>query len=404
MTRRPTAVDLLLVGLLGLISSACSNDQQDEPVVLAPDALASRVADAFRHTPVERAARLGSALRALQPENLEPVLEVYGEHMANLGDLELAPFFDAWVSFDPVAASAYADEIPHPWQARRARESVINSWASRDAIAARVAAEQIADEYLKDERDIYRALVRGWALSGQEGLEAYILSHSQSGVLILAALPEIYIREGPEGLTRWTEHFLEETSDRANRLRAFRMTVRTIGFRRPRSAIPFVLKHWGQDYATQGPRVLAEAWLRTDPEAGLKWLRTEAPKESRSEALGLVIGKWFHMDPSAARRWVASRPTGDPYYQPAFEKLAARIATQDPREAIDWCTRSGIEPPDYKCLRQVAVEWYRTDPASADTWMENESGLSAEDRLEVHERAARKKPWRRGKTGGRRAS
>ena len=396
------------LAVLGILVAACGDGRpaaaRVDPATLPPDALAREVVSAFVETPVERAARLGAALRSLRPENLEAVLEVFGEHMAGLGELELQPFFDAWVGFDPVAASQYAEAISHAAQKQLARKSILNSWAARDPIAASAAADQLVSSKRGDGLPLYRALVRGWARSGQEGLQEYILEHSLAGQLILSALPGVYYRAGPEGLMRWANHFIEETPDLVNRIKVFRMAVRTLGFRRPRAAIPFVLEHWGHDYAAEGPRVLTETWLRTEPEAGLEWLRTEAPEKSRSGALRDATGRWLSLDRAAARAWLESRPAGDPYYHPAFAKLAQWIAKQNPEEAIDWCMRSQIEPPDSRCLHQAAVEWYKKDPVSAGTWLEKESMFSVEDRIEVRERATRKK--RRGGDGAaaRRAS
>ena len=355
---------------------------------LGPAALAEEIRAAFSEPrPLDRMRRLTSALGQLGPENLDEVRAVYDEYLEGLDELELQPFFDAWARFDGPAAFEYAMGVPFPVQAETAREAALYAWAVHDLISAVRAAEQVAEDRPRIALLLYRPVVRAWALSGQDGLQEYILSTSNKGPFILAAVPQIYQRVGADGLLRWSEEFLRRASDDGARMKAFRMTVRAVGFRRPDAAIPWVLDHFGEEYAKEGPRVLVETWLRTDPEAAFEWLRTQAPEQARASALGLAFGTWLIRDRSAARRWIESRPSGDPFYQPAFDTLARRVARNEPKEAIQWCHRGQIGDVDRDCLRGVAVEWYRRDPVAAGLWMEKESGLPVEDRIEVRRRA-----------------
>ena len=171
-------------------------------------------------------------------------------------------------------------------------------------------------------------------------------------------------------------------------MKAFRYAVRTAGFRDPQAAIPFVLRHYGEDYAEQGPRVLVETWMQKEPEPALEWLRSEAPESARAAALGRAVTSWLYRDMNAARSWLDSVPVGDPYYQPAFDSLANRIAKHRPEEGdrvVSSRSDAGGQPARV-CVKSRSP-WYKEDPISAGLWMEKESGLPAEDLVSVRQRA-----------------
>lgn len=384
-----SALAVWVVLLLG-----CS-ESETELTVLPPSGLAAEVRAALAESSyLDRNERLASALRQLTAENVDAVVEVYSEVLKDLEPAEMEPLFDAWTRFDAPAAFAYALDIPHPEVMPTSLKAVMYAWATRDALAASVAAEQGAKKRPRKALLFYQGLIEGWAISGQDGLQEFILegpSASDPAQLLQAAQPNIYLREGVEGLLEWSESMIKNASEYTTRMQAFRYTVRTVGYRDPRAAIPFVMRHYGEEYATEGPRVLVEKWMHRDPEAALAWTRTEAPEETREVALGMATGSWLIRDRIAARAWIDSLPVGDPYYQPAFDKVAVRLARHDPNEAVDWCHRGQAPELNSTCLRQVAITWYRIDPVAAELWLEEESKLSVEDRQAVRKRATPKK-------------
>jgi len=374
--------------------SGCSEPQSDSThsTQLGPSELAEEVRSALAEPRyMDRNARLVSALRQLAPNNVDAVADVYTELLKDLGESELEPLFDAWANFDAPAAFEYSLDVPYVGVLQSAQRAAIYSWAVRNALAARVAADQAAAANRRNALLFYQALVEGWAISGQGGLDDYILGGAgfeDPGQLILAAQPKIYLRDGPDGLLEWSENIVQRATDYTTRMKAFRYAVRTVGFRNPQAAIPFVVRHYGADYAEEGPRVLADTWAHRDPEAALDWIRNDAPEAARPKALGITVSSWLIRDREAARSWIESAPVGEPYYQPAFDSLAKRLAKRDPEEAIEWCQRGKTPEVNSTCLQQVVGIWYRKDPVAAGQWMEEESGLSVEDIASVRRRAA----------------
>lgn len=378
---------LFVVPLMG-----CSQPRSDM-TDLGPSELAQEVRSALAEPFYrDRNVRLALALRQLDQDNAEAVVEVYNELLKNLREAELEPFFDAWAEFDAQAAFNYAMEVPYQGVSQISQRSAMYAWAVRDAHGASRAADQGAEARPRDAHLFYQALIEGWAISGQDGLEDYIVEgpfFADPGQLILAAQPKIYLREGVDGLVEWSEAIMQRATGNGPRMKAFRYAVRTVGFRDPHAAIPFVERHYGADYAKEGPRVLVETWAHMDPEAAFTWLRDEAPEDARASALEMAMGSWLSRDRQAARSWIDSAPVGDPYYQPAFDTVARRIANHDPMRAVEWCHRGQTSEINSGCLRRVAITWYGRDPVAAGRWMEEDSGLSVEDMASVRERGAR---------------
>ena len=123
-------------------------------------------------------ARLMPALQQLGPENVDAVSEVYTELFRGLGEPELRPFLDAWVAFDPAAALAYAERQPVALATKQAYAAVIYSWATREPIRAREVALEIIGESAYLTEAVTHALIRGWAMSDQDGLVKYVASSS----------------------------------------------------------------------------------------------------------------------------------------------------------------------------------------------------------------------------------
>ena len=351
---------------------------------------------------VERVKRQAEALQQADANALAAARDIYDEHIQGLDATDLQIFFDAWASHDAPSALSHAREIPFPLQAEIAQEAVIYTWATRDAASARAALEALPRARKQAGETRQRALVRGWALSGQAGLVDYVAGRPDADSLLLFTLPAVYQRGGADDLLAWLTEFIRDAPDPGARMKAFRIGVRTLAFRQPREAASFVADHYEEEYAKDGPRALVSAWLRREPDAALEWLRTEAPEDARAEALRLVINGWITRDSTAALDWLASRPADDPFYLPGYLSAAQWVVRRNGEEAVAWCERGPAPAPNRDCLLPVAAEWLQRNPDAAVLWLE-QSALSEEDRVEARQRAKRQRRARFGRAddGGR---
>lgn len=333
--------------------------------------------------PIDRLPALALALQSLNEGNLADVILVYSKITPPPTEYELLA--DQWAHFDPISAFEYAAELHNADARMAAMAAALRTWAIEDPQAAR--------EMLEGRRGLRRgfpekmkaALVSGWVRSPSGGVEAFLIENFDSGEdeVMSPAIYEVFRRDGAEGLMAWSESLINRSSDEQQSWRIFRKTVRRLTFSDAYLTIPWVMKHWGNKYAVDGPRILVETWTHYDPEAAFEWLRTEAPEESREEAMRMAFRFWFYNDREAAQVWLDSRPD-DPFYLPAIDATARALVNSNPVKAASLCEQIPPGKMRQDCIRQVGVEWYRRDSIAAGRWLE-QSDLSIEDREKIRE-------------------
>jgi len=300
---------------------------------------------------LERTARLVPLLEQLDADNLSGVLSVYRRELSGLGECEIRLFVGAWTRFDGRAAF----EETLGWMPSKLRvgvQAAAQGWALHDVAQARPIIEATAESRPRLAELLLQALVIGWVHSGESGLDAYLRTVAPSNDdLLTVAIGATRRAQGNASLLAWSERF-GANLDPLLRAKVFRKAVRVVGRRDPQHAARFALSRWGQEYASEGPRVLVEAWIETDPQEAFEWLRTTAPLASREEAVGLAFGRWLYRDRRAALAWLegAERTT---FHDPAIRTLARQLAGSSPEDAHAWCHRTQSEAMRKQCAETV---------------------------------------------------
>lgn len=368
---RITIGALIAIAHLSVALVGCS-DRETPSSGLSPQQFAAQIREAFaKPLHIDRVTRLVQLVAQLDAENVGEVSAVFDEHVAGLSETEIRIFISAWAQWDPDSAYDFAKAIPFETQREQALAIVVHDVATRNPLDAQAIADELVQPGRTRAADPLGRLVKGWVHQPDTGLEDYLQQHPQ---LVSAVVQEIYRVKGPEGLKDWTENFVRGNDDASQRWQAFRKSVRTIGFRVPEAATDWVTEQYGQgEYARDGPRILTESWSRRDPYSALEWLRTQAPEQTRADALESTFKLWLPRDGASAREWLDSRPD-DRFYDAAYAASAkVAIRGREPERATEFCER--IPPSDVKqnCLHAVASQWYRSDPEAAGAWMESSS-------------------------------
>ena len=360
----------------------------------APADLAREIEKAISvASPLDRLPLLASLLQGLDAGSVDAVVGAYAKHDPPATEYEL--LVEAWVRFDPRGALGYALKILNEEARVASLKAAFRGWATYDPQAAREALEGSRAMRRGIPQKMQAALVSGWVRSPVAGVEEYLLADTNpaSDAILSPAIWEVFRRDGAEGLRRWSEELITRSSDHIQRRRLFRKTVRRLTFADPAVASPWALEHWGEDYATDGPRIVAETWVETDPEAAFEWLRTEAPEASREDAVRMAFRFWIFLERARALAWLEER--GDePVYHPAIVAGAHSISKSEPRRGADLCDRLPTGKANVDCVTVVGKEWYGRDPVAAGAWLE-ESDLSVERREKVREWGLRKPARRR---------
>jgi len=365
---------LLGVALIGVVSLGCWDSASSGSAgELSPAELAKEVGAAFAEpSQFTRLARLTGLLAQLDDRNLGAVRDVFDDHMAGLSQGEVRAFVSAWAQRDLAAAYDYAESIPFLAQGEEALGVAVQEWAARDPAEARIRAEALVLPGRKRQAQPLVRLVRGWVHQPDSGLEAFLREYRKRNEIHSAALQELYRAYGAEHLIRWADAFIAGSEDASLRSRTFRKTARTIGYREPEKAADWVSGHYGKDeYAADGPEILAEAWARRDVEAAIEWLRGGAPEAARPKALETTFRQWLRAEPAEAAAWLETH-RDDPFAHPASVASAKQaIRARDPDRAIDFCARVPPSELKQRCLHALAIQWYEWDPVAAGRWMES---------------------------------
>jgi len=363
---------LITIALMGVFVFGCF-DSRIEEGPFPPEQLAEEIRDAFGEpTHIGRITQLTALLEELDPANLSAVRDVFDETMAGLSNAEVGCFISAWAQLDRHAAHDYARAIPFDTQREEALAIAIHEWAVQSPLEARLAAEALEIPGRKRAAQPLVRLVRGWVHHSDSGVAAYLRGHAEDSDLLSAAIQEIFRVGGADSLVRWADDFIAKSESADQQWQAFRKTVRTLGYREPEAATRWVSEHYGVDeFARDGPEVLARAWVRRDPPGAIDWVLTGAPAEARNEALQAAFSRWLSVDRAAADAWLGEHPN-DPDLYPAYVATAKNaIRSRNPERAIEYCGRVPPSELMQNCLHALAVNWYGWDAVAAGEWMES---------------------------------
>ncbi len=373
--------------------STAPERSQTEP---APENLASAIRAALGEPDVlERTERTTQLLEQLGPENVEEVAAVYDALLNILGELSIRPFVAAWARFDPEAAFLHTLRWPFKDKAQIGAQTAIEAWALRDPDAARAAFERVVKKRPTLESVLFFDLLTGWLYSGQPGLNDYI-SKLPSGTLDTAVsriAAKTLRRGGIEATIAWVDSVTANPDyDDKFKKKAFQRGSRMVARLDPQRAAAWVLANRGQDYAVDGPRIVAEQWGSKDGRAALEWIRDFPDEDTHHQAAREAFRTWFSSDRAGAVAWLESETITE-FHQPIIVFYAKELGYRSPAEAVDWCERLIDEQRRLRCLEKAAGQWYRRDAIAAEAWLQ-ESPLDEEARRKVRAPAEKRAPTR----------
>ena len=349
---------------------------------------------------LERLRRLLGLVEQLDAAKAEAGAVVFDKHLGLVGEAEIRLFFSAWARFDPEAALAHA----HEWRADArdvAVSATIRTWALRAPDQARAVADEIFAQHPTLRLSTIRALVSGWAHSGQEGLIAYVVAqpHHLRAPGNVAMVQAQAHRLDAEAFRAWAQaavHYVAtESQDPEFARGVFRRVSRALGRQDPIELARWTESHAGQAYAEDGARLTMQYFLPHDPAAALAWVEGADPAV-REHAIRIALRIWLRGVPAEATAWVESTP-GTAVDDTVHDVYAQMLAQRgDPEAGIAWTTNIADETRRLAALQSVAGIWYGRDEAAAEAWL-LESPLDAEARQAARGAAAAEAAEKRGR-------
>lgn len=128
----------------------------------------------------------------------------------------------------------------------------------------------------------------------------------------------------------------------------------------------------GDGYLLTTTKGVAMNWGGAAPEAALTWFQKKGHPKNFVAVQNVILG-WWRKDAKAAAAYVSAHLATDGERQIAGV-LAAPMADQNPRVALEWTKWIGDERLRRRTKRQIADAWATQDPNAASQWAVSLSG------------------------------
>ena len=383
----------------GTLVAAVAVDRASAPrtATAGPEDLGSAVLAALSEgDELDRAEKTATLLQHLNEENLPGVRAVYDRRLSILGPRDIWPFVAAWARFDP--AAAFDHTLAWPLQMKRAMgvEAAMHGWALQNTVEARIAYAQGVEVHRNLREELLNGLVSGWVYSGQDGLDRFLAdlpmsSQNEASVRAVGALVRM---GGVDAALGWVDSVLSNPEYKSRFKRtSFQRAARAVSREDPARAATWVLGYVSEDFAVDGPRIVADYWGSRDGTATLTWLRGLPAGENRDRGVRKGFTAWLASSPKTAVAWLEAEPASE-FRDPAVQVYAKQLDGRDPEQAIVWCEGVARDERKLRCLEIAATAWYRKDALAAEAWLQ-QSPLGEEAR-----RAARTPPKSKKTRGG----
>jgi len=340
----------------------------------APEDLAVAIEAAIGEPDVlDRSERLAHLLHYMGPDNVTAVAEVYDRMLNILGEISLRPFIAAWGRFDPQAALQHALDWPYQDKRELGAGAAIEAWALQDPAAALEAYERISKRSPALADTLLFDLLTGWVYSGEPGLDDFV-ANLNPGILdtaISRVAAKILRHGGAEALLHWADEIFEnDTYASKFKRKVFQRTTRMVARWEPERAAAWSLEYRDRDYASDGPRIVAEQWGMQDGRAALAWVRNHPDQELQHQAAREGFRTWYEAHPADAVAWLESEQLTE-FHDPIVMLYAKELAYREPAEAVGWCERILDGESRLGCLKKTASLWHQRDAEAAEAWLQD---------------------------------
>ena len=230
-----------------------------------------------------------------------------------------------WTRLAPVAAAAWAIEIPGPEERSETLVQVAVDWAESDWSGAAAWARSLSDENARDE--------------------------------LLLQLAHASLREEP---LRALELSIELPAGR-RREELLAQAVGSWALREPQNAAEWARSLSGEEERARALESVVVSWAETDAIAAAKFAMDNLPSgKGLDRAVVAVVQRWGQSDPSSAAKWIERFESGA-LQSAATENLVATWFAGDPEGPAGWL--KSLQPG---ALRDNSIASYARQLASID--------------------------------------
>lgn len=124
------------------------------------------------------------------------------------------------------------------------------------------------------------------------------------------------------------------------------------------------------DAQTNALETIAYDWFGRDLAAATRWTQSVEDPQLRERLLAVGAKAIANADPDLAAGWLVSSVKTEGVLNQTALTLVESWADQHPMQAANWVTRFSEAGPRKEAIELVLSHWMKTDPASANAWIQ----------------------------------
>lgn len=330
------------------------------PAPGSPQALARLAAILRNENPLDRNRALFAYVDRLGPEDFKTAAEYFrglGLTESRMG--EYALLLSAWSKLDPLAALDFARSLPED---NFSMDTVLAAWSSRDPHAALFWAE--ANHEGEGSNPYLVGVIRGMAETDPNRATALLAGMPPGRArdeAMEGILPQL-LAQGADAAKSWIENLADEQL----RQSAMDLSAELLATSDPAGTATWLQEHPGEASLNRMDDVYQE-WARLDPGAAIESVTSMPAGESRSKALGGVVGAMATSDPEAALTLLDEHP--DDVDENVLKSFLWHSLESDPALAISQIPRIEDEGRRDWWYGHTLGAWLDRDADAANAWM-----------------------------------
>jgi hypothetical protein len=311
----------------------------------------------------ERQRAMMNLIDQLSPDEFASVADQFREiqHLGGTGG-DYSLLLQGWAKADPLAALQYVDAHP---DSQRGRNTILESWAGKDAAAAESWA--LAQHDGDGPNPHLAAVISGIAANDIDHANRLVqtMPNSRERAQAIQAMTRALLLQGTEAALAFPNSitdpqlrgsFVTEISGRLAR-------------QDPERAASWVASISDGEIQNRAARNIADALARQDPAKASAWVATLQP-EARVSAATAVIPLMSSNDIAGTARWVATL-AGSPGYDRAVEAFVLSCDSRAPEQSAAWIRAISDTNQQRRLYHRMIGDWARRDAAAARQWVAN---------------------------------
>lgn len=299
--------------------------------------------------------------RALAGDNPATAFVWIENHLTPSCQQELSsPFFKAWTSYDPVAATARLVELsatksnPDWWNDLLGQAAA--QWAYSDLKSALPWAKALPSGNAK--MAVLQQIAYGWVESAPDDAAEYAATQDSSKLLNLVTAK--WAEKDPAGASEWVKK--QTAGERRSSCLA---SISSVWAQKdPNAAATFAASLSTMAERERAMLAVTSVWAYPDPGDASAWAKQLPENHMKEVVVEQITRLWTDGDAAEAANWLQSLAPGRSR-DAAIGIYCKRMDSMNPPASFAWAERIVGETLRNQCMERAAISWLGKEPNEA---------------------------------------